>query len=161
MFTQGLPRKGIWRYSSGRKKTQKIIILGLSQKCFPLQPNGAATLGDLETMKWAIAENTGTTGTAANHPIESSSDFFVPVIEAAASGGHIHILEYLRPTGILFRERQFYARVTGAAARHGHEEEVDEEAEVIVVQEEYEDDEQEDEVVEDEEVAVDEEDDAS
>ena len=81
---------------------------------------GAATLGDLETMKWAIAENTGTTGTAANHPIESSSDFFVPVIEAAASGGHIHILEYLRPTGILFRERQFYARVTGAAARHGH-----------------------------------------
>ena len=84
---------------------------------------GAATLGDLETMKWAIAENTGTTGTAANHaieanhPIESSSDFFVPVIEAAASGGHIHILEYLRPTNNM---EVFYAKVTGVAARHGH-----------------------------------------
>ena len=83
----------------------------------------AATLGDLETMKWAIAENTGTTGTAANHaieanhPIESSSDFFVPVIEAAASGGHIYILEYLRPTNNM---EVFYAKVTGVAARHGH-----------------------------------------
>ena len=87
---------------------------------------GAATLGDLETMEWAIAENTGTTGTAAshpieaNHPIEASSDFFAPVIEAAASGGHIHILEFLRPTGIPFREQQFYAKVSEAAARHGH-----------------------------------------
>jgi hypothetical protein len=42
------------------------------------------------------------------------------VIEAAASGGHIHILEYLRPFGIPFREQQFYAKVTEAAARHGH-----------------------------------------
>jgi hypothetical protein len=73
----------------------------------------AATLGDLETMEWAIAENTGTTGTAANH----ASDFFVPVIEAAASGGHIHILEYLRPTNSM---EVFYAKVTGVAARHGH-----------------------------------------
>ena len=29
-------------------------------------------------------------------------------------------LEYLRPTGIPFREQQFYAKVTEAAARHGH-----------------------------------------
>jgi hypothetical protein len=74
---------------------------------------GAATLGDLETMKWAIAENTGTTGIAANH----ASDFFVPVIKAAASGGHIHILEYLRPTENM---EVFYSKVTGMAARHGH-----------------------------------------
>jgi len=74
---------------------------------------GAATLGDLETMKWAIAENTGTTGTAANH----ASDFFVPVIEAAASGGHIHILEYLRPNDNM---EVFYETVTRVAARHGH-----------------------------------------
>jgi hypothetical protein len=64
-------------------------------------------------MKWAIAENTGTTGTAANH----ASDFFVPVIEAAASGGHIHILEYL----ILNDNMEvFYKKVTKVAARHGH-----------------------------------------
>eukprot|EP01031_Cornospumella_fuschlensis_P030192 gene30192-36471_t len=74
---------------------------------------GAATLGDLETMKWAIAENTGITGTAANH----ASDFFVLVFEAAASGGHIHILEYLKPTNNM---EVFYAKVTGVAARHGH-----------------------------------------
>ena len=85
----------------------------------------AATLGDLETMKWAIAENTGTTGTAANHPIGAnhlmgaSRDFFVPVIEAAASRGHIHILEYLRPRSY-FWEPFFYSRVSRVAARHGH-----------------------------------------
>jgi hypothetical protein len=39
------------------------------------------------------------------------------VIEAAASGGHIHILEYLRPTNNM---EVFYAKVTGVAARHGH-----------------------------------------
>eukprot|EP01041_Mallomonas_annulata_P006350 gene6350-12843_t len=71
---------------------------------------GAATLGDLETLTWALAETTGTTGIAANH----ASDFFVPVIEAAATGGHIHILEYLRPTGSMLQERQFDAKVTGA-----------------------------------------------
>ena len=69
---------------------------------------GAATLGDLETMKWAINENTGTTGTAANH----ASDLFVPVIEAAASGGHIHILEYLRPANNM---EVFYSKLTGVA----------------------------------------------
>ena len=53
------------------------------------------------------------TGTAANH----ASDFFVLVFEAAASGGHIHILEYLRPTNNM---EVFYAKVTAAAARHGH-----------------------------------------
>jgi hypothetical protein len=74
---------------------------------------GAATLGDLETMKWAIAENTGTAGTAANH----ASDFFVPVIEAAASGGHIHILQYLIPNDNM---ELFYKKVTRVAARHGH-----------------------------------------
>ena len=91
----------------------------------------AASLGDLETMKWAIAENTGTTGTAANHPIganhpirwnhlmEASRDFFVPVIEAAASRGHIHILEYLRPRPY-FWEPFFYSKVSRVAARHGH-----------------------------------------
>jgi ankyrin repeat protein len=92
----------------------------------------AASLGDLETMKWAIAENTGTTGTAAanhpigaNHPIrwnhlmEASRDFFVPVIEAAASRGHIYILEYLRPRPY-FWEPFFYSKVSRVAARHGH-----------------------------------------
>jgi hypothetical protein len=64
-------------------------------------------------MKWAINENTGTTGTAANH----ASDLFVPVIEAAASGGHIHILEYLRPNDNM---EVFYAKVTGVASHHGH-----------------------------------------
>ena len=134
MYAQTLPRKGIWPNSSGRKKTQKIAILRVSQKCdnvelyhwlfdkqFPFEEEksfinalrkghfkfikfarshgsifwndefyyslleGAATLGDLETLTWALAETTGTTGIAA-------SAFFVPVIEAAATGGHIHIL---------------------------------------------------------------------
>ena len=52
----------------------------------------------------------------ANHA-SRHINFFVPVIEAAASGGHIHILEYLRPTNNM---EVFYAKVTGVAARHGH-----------------------------------------
>ena len=93
---------------------------------------GAATLGDLETMEWAIAEYMETNSYAvaermgrsyivtpidiANHASRHIK-FFVPVIEAAASGGHIHILEYLRPTNNM---EVFYAKVTAAAARHGH-----------------------------------------
>ena len=84
-----------------------------NDECYYSLLKKAATLGDLETMEWALAENTGTTGTAANH----ASDVFAPVIEAAANGGHIHILEYLRPTNNM---EVFYAKVTGAAARHGH-----------------------------------------
>ena len=77
----------------------------------------AAQVGDLETLKWSIAENTGATGTA-------SIDFnwiASPVIIAAATGGHLHILEYLRTTNYILQYLElFYSIVAEVAARHGH-----------------------------------------
>jgi ankyrin repeat protein len=74
----------------------------------------AAQVGDLEIVQWAMIEqqNEVVTSNATRQAI----DFTLVAIEAAATGGHLHILEYLK----LNITEAVLERVVEVAAENGH-----------------------------------------